>query len=621
MRRITNLLAVLAMLGPCATAAHATAPDIVNGPTGRTALDGIWTVRLDAADRGVSRGFPSGNFTGRGVQVPWVFNGAQVSGARGLRSFQGNVGWYRTTFTVASPHRYAIRFESVNHRADVWIDGVHRATHLGTYLPFEARAKLFPGRVHSVVVRVDWRDPKAMKAAGFHRTWFNFGGINRTVSIRPVGPSELIAPTLTTRLRGTTAVVSLATLVRNDSRRTRTIAVTGSLVHGSQTVAFALSAPPVPHGAQRRLRTTVVVPQAALWAPGTPNLYDLTLSAGDGESGWHSRVGLRELSWSGGRLRLNGRPLTLRGASLQEDARGRGDALGPADQNLVVASLNWLGANATRSQHPLDEGLIERLDAVGILLWQGVGPVDAPGSWTSVTPALQARARDRVRVTVRQDQLHPSVIAWNLANEVGANGHAGGQAAFITGAARELHARDPGRMVAVDVWGKRPPAALGPLYSAVDAVGVTNYAGWYEDPLAPQSRIAVLVRAKAGEFRRIFAGKVLAISEFGAEANARNPSGRPGGYAFQARLMRTHIDYYRRDPGLDGFFVWNLRDFAVSPAFAGGSISRLVPGIRLVRGVNQKGLISWSGKPKPAAAAVAGLLHSATAAARGRGGL
>jgi hypothetical protein len=51
--------------------------------------------------------------------------------------------------------------------------------------------------------------------------------------------------------------------------------------------------------------------------------------------------------------------------------------------------------------------------------------------------------------------------------------------------------------------------------------------------------------------------------------------------------------------------VWDLRDFALTPDFAGGSIRREVPGIRIRRGINQKGLIDYSGDAKPSLRAVA----------------
>jgi beta-glucuronidase len=270
----------------------------------------------------------------------------------------------------------------------------------------------------------------------------------------------------------------------------------------------------------------------------------------------------------------------------------------------IVADLKALGANATRAQHSLNPALLERFDAAGIVVWQGVGPVDAPGAWTSVTPALQAQARDRVRQNFFQAQTHPSVIAWNLANEVAGNGHAGGQAEFVAQMARELHQRDPGRLVALDLWGIHPPSVPGPMWADIDAVGATNYMGWYENTYANPAALGELIKAKVAELQRLFPHKVLVISEFGAEANGKNATNAPGGYAFQSRLLATHLRAYKAVPELSGALVWNLRDFAVSPAFAGGSIKRLVPGIYIIRGLNTKGVFTYGGRPKPAATVV-----------------
>jgi hypothetical protein len=154
------------------------------------------------------------------------------------------------------------------------------------------------------------------------------------------------------------------------------------------------------------------------------------------------------------------------------------------------------------------------------------------------------------------------------------------------------------------VWGAHPPKTAGAVYRAVDAVGVTNYAGWYEEPYATQAQLRRLVRAKLRTLQRTFRGKVLVVSEFGAEGNERNVPGQPGSLGFQARLLRTHLGVYARDPDVAGALVWALRDFAVSPRFAGGSIHRVVSGIRLVKGLNQKGLLTYGGRAKPAAGAV-----------------
>jgi hypothetical protein len=598
-----TLLAVLALALPAAATGTASAQEVppagAAGPSGRTVLSGPWTVRVGGGDRARTRGWVAGAFRGLTVAAPYVPNALPVTGPGVLLGYRGSVGWFRTAFSVPADGDYALRFESVHHRADVWLDGDRLGTHTGAYLPFEERFFATAGR-HMLVVRADWRGPARMKRAGWHRTWFNFGGLNREVTLRPLGDSEITAPTVRTVLAADgSARVDLSVHVHNLGP-TRDVPVHGVLAHGADApVAVDFPATRIPAGHTRVVKARIVVGRPALWSPADPQLYDLSVQV-PGESSWTGRSGLRELTWRGGRLFLNGARLVLRGASLQEDARGRGDALTAADMDELVADLKAIGANATRAQHPLSPALLERLDAAGILVWQGIGPVDAPGSWTSKTRAQQARARKRVRASVRQLQYHPSIVAWNLANEVAGNGHPGGQAAYVDDMARELHRRDPGRLVALDVWGVHPPDRLGRMYRHVDAIGVTNYAGWYEATHSPRTAVAHLVRRRARSFERVFRGRVLVISEFGAEASGVNPRLVPGGYGFQTRLLATHIRAYAGDARLSGMLIWCLRDFAVAPTFAGGSIRKLVPGIHIVRGLNQKGLFTYGNRPKPA---------------------
>jgi hypothetical protein len=351
--------------------------------------------------------------------------------------------------------------------------------------------------------------------------------------------------------------------------------------------------------------TTVDVEDADLWSPASPTLYDLELRATDaGQAGWEGKIGLREISRRDSTLLLNGRPVKLRGASLHEDAWPHGDGLTPRDMDELVRELKDLGANATRAQHALSPALLERLDAAGILVWMGIGPVDAPGAWTSRGPRLERQARERVRDSVAQLQTHPSIFAWNLANEAAGQGHPAGQAPYIDAAAAELQRRDPSRIVALDIWGAHPPREPGPMYQNIDAIGYTNYLGWYESPYALPDELADLIRTKLAELRAVFPDKIIAVTEFGAEGSSRNPDDQPGGLEFQASLLRTHIQTYGAIPDLAGMLVWNLRDFAVAPSFNGGSITEVVSDISLVPGLNEKGLHTPTGRPKPAAEAV-----------------
>lgn len=554
------------------------------------ALSGPWTVRVGVVAKGARA---------RVVSLPYVVNATGFTGRRGLVSFEGSVAWYRKRFSVPADGPYVLRFESVHHRATVWVDGRLKRRHTGAYLPFEVRVQLKAGRMHTLLVRADYRDPIAMKRAGWHRSWFNFGGINRKVTLRPAGPSDIVSPGINTHLTADgAAIVDVWARIHNRSV-TRSIALRGSL--GQTPLAFAPVT--VPSGHERAVRTQVRVSDPRLWGPGHPALYDLQLDVA-GEATWHARVGLRELRRHGSELLLNGQRLRLRGASIQEDAPGQGDALTGAAMDRIVARLQRIHANATRAQHPLNPELLDRLDAAGILVWQEVGPVDSPGNWTARTPRMRAIARDRVRTSVAQLQTHPSIAAWNLGNEVAGQGHSGGQAAYIDGMASELRRSDPGHLIALDIWGPHAPRRAGRMYRHIDILGLTNYTGWYDHTFASQARIARVIRANIAALRRVFPGRAIVVSEFGAEANGLNPTRQPGGFAFQARLLATHLRTYASIPSLSGMLVWTLDDFAVTPLFFGGSINHLAPNIRLVRGLNQKGLFTYRGRPKPSAAVV-----------------
>ena len=596
--RLLVLLALTVFAADCGGHAKAPAPDLsgvgsapmaFGGPTGRRALTD-WSL------------------AGRGVQAPFAIGARRLD----MPAFEGSVARFSTAFELPVAGDYAIRFESVNHAAVVWLDGRLVARHTGAYLPFDVRAHLGPGR-HRLVVRAEWRDPVQMRAEGWHRTWFNYGGLAREVTIRPLGASELDSPGLVTRVAGRGAEVTVTVRVRN-RRAARIVRVRGSVA------GTALIFPAVRLGAGRAawVSARVRLARVRLWEPGRPVLYPLELAV-PGETGYRARVGLRELGWRGGRLSLNGRALRLRGVSMQEDARGRGDALRPADMDRIVARLRALHANATRAQHPLSPALLERLDAAGILVWQGIGPVDHPGEWAG-TAALGVR---RARLSLLDLRAHPSVLTWNLANEIKANGVAEGQRAYVDRAARLAHRLDPGRPVAVDVWGKHLPARAGRLYRSVDVVGGTDYEGWYAHLRSPPVAVDAAISGWLARFERAFGRRVLVVSEFGAEGDRRNPAGAPGGLAFQARLVARHIRAYRADPRLSGMIVWALRDFAMRPNFLGGSVRRFAPEIVLRRGLNQKGLFTYEDRAKPAARAVGALFAAAAASAgasRGRHG-
>ena len=362
---------------------------------------------------------------------------------------------YSTRFQVRRGGHYAIRFASVNHYATVWLDGRKLGTSRRRLRPVRgARASSRPAPTHVLTVRADWRFPELQRKRGWNRAWFNFGGINRTVSLERIGYSQPAQPRIWTHVvrvpgGGRAALVSVEVRVRNNSTRRR-IALSASLRRGGKAIGLRFGAATVPRGRTHLFQGTASVIDPDLWSPGSPALYDMRIEV-PGESAVTTRVGLRELRWRSGRLYLNGRRLLLRGASLPPDARGHGDALTAADHARIVRELRAIGANATRAQQRTDPALLARLDAAGIMVWQEIGPFDAAGDWTSNTPLLQRRARQRAIDAFAELQPHPSIIAWSLANELAGQGHPGDS--------RSTYMRSPGSCTS------STPAGLSPSTS------------------------------------------------------------------------------------------------------------------------------------------------------------
>lgn len=572
------------------------------GPAGSAPVTlNRWRYRSDRENRGRDVGWADGDFGGRIVRVPYSPNAKAYRGESGRRAYDGSVGWFARSFDAPVDGLYAVRFESVHHRATVFVDGEEVREHVGAYEPFTARLQLARGR-HSIALRVDWRGPRRQADSGWARGWFNYGGINRPVTLTRLGPSELGALTVRTRLDRGRARLALSVRVRNRDA-SRTVRVRGALSRGGRTVAaLDFGEAGVTTRTSRELRTRVTVDRPALWSASSPSLYDLRIDV-PGEASLRRRIGLREITWDEGALALNGRRLQLRGAALPPDARGRGDALHAADEQRIVAGLKAVGANATRSQLPLSESMLARLDRAGVLVWQEVGPWEPGGRWRFETPARIGEARDRALRVAEAGQAHPSVLAWTLTNEVAGNG-APAQQEYVRRTARALRELDRTRPVAADLWGRVLPNAGGGMFGELDAIGVTDYIGWYEGLELDPAGQAAKASERLARLRSLFPGKPIVVTELGAAGTSRVAGDAFGGLRFQAALLARRLRGLRGEPGLSGAIVWNLRDYALRPDFRGGSVLDVRPGLELTPGLNEKGLYDFAGRPKPSLAAV-----------------
>ena len=537
------------------------------------------------------------------VTVPHVMDGQPRAA-----TFAGGTGWYRLRFRgprTAEGGRWAVRFEGVRRRSEVFLNGRRLGVNDDPYTPFTLPAQgLRPGRENLLVVRVDNR-----RTPGFREGWWNWGGITRAVRLIPHGRVGLrgvgILPEVDCAGSCRASALVDGWLENDAGRPVRPL------------VSVRLRAPGGGAVSRRTFRMRVVRPgetarvhfrvpiagEPQLWAPERPQLYRATIQARLGdrvEDLQAERVGLRTVRARDGRLELNGRRIALRGASIQEDMPGRGPALTDADIDRIVRDLKALGANITRAHYLLDERLLDRFDEEGILVW-GQSPVYHRDVQLR-TPAGRTSALNSVRRTVLEARRHPSVITHSVANELSPVADDNPPTREFLDRAREMTADlDPTLPTSVDILGW-PSFPRQEAYGRFDLLGVNSYFGWYrgagERSTASFADLEPYLRRLHDQYPR----QALVMTEFGAESTMDGPADVKETFAFQADYVRRNLALVRRLPFLNGAIYWTLREFAVKPDWDGGAERTDV-----VRdGIHDKGLLEYeTGRRKPAWAVAA----------------
>ena len=571
-----------------------------DGHTGRYLLNGTWFFRLDPADQGEVEGLPTNTALDgwSPTPVPNAWNARDHSDG----SQRGTVAWYRKDFVLPSRNAalgWKLRFESVNYRAKVWLNGVFVGEHEFAYVPFELPTTgLVRDGVNRLVVRVDNRRTRADIPRGYERPngrpgggWWNYGGILREVYLRGFEGVDVESVRTETEIADSQkrAWVRLRARLENPGARDTRLRIRwrfGKRERFSGRIT-------VRAGDSRIVRRTFEVTEPRLWYPGAPELYPVRIDAVRGErvlSGYRLNVGIREIRVSDdGLLAINGRRAKLLGASIHEDHPRAGAALRPAHRARDMRLIGDLGATIIRSHYPLHPQYLELADRMGVMVWDQA-PVYSQGYKGFEVPGVTDKALAYVRAMVERDQNHPSVLAWSIANELSGR-MTEDQIDYIRRAARLLRQLDPTRLRTIDIfgWPQMPPADV---YHQFDALGINNYFGWYPGPNGQ-----TVDRDRLGPFldqmREYYPELALFITEFGAEANRPGPAEEKGTYAFQRDFMRHHIETYIRKPYLNGAMTWILRDFRVRPDWEGGNPAPQPPW-------NQKGLTDQRARKKPA---------------------
>ncbi len=582
-----------------------------DGQSGRYLLGGAWLYRADPGDAGLAQGWWRGSASTAGfspVTIPNAYNAGDFS----QTSMNGYVGWYRRDFTLpahafasyvpSAARRWILRFESVNYRATVWLNGHQVGNHGGAYLPFEFDlSNLRPG-VNRLIVRVDNRRTAADLPPGPGGQWWNYGGILREVYLRAVQSADLQRlqiHTLHTCPR-CAATIQEQVLVRNLTGSRQKLRLRGS--YGRATLNFG-TATIAPH-ATWTANASAKIAHPSLWAPGHPKLYAATLTLSDSRGrrlgGYFTWSGIRTITVThDGLLELNGRPLDALGFNLHEQTLADGAAMTPGQTAQLVDWVRQLGGTIIRAHYPVGPEMEEMADRDGILIWSEVPVYQVQARFLGDRGWL-AHAHAMLEENILENQDHASILLWSVGNELPSPAPPA-EAQYIAGAAALARKLDPTRPVgmAVSNW---PGLGCQSAWNGLDVIGDNEYFGWFDaggggdddrDALSP---FLDAVRA-------CYPSKAIMITEFGFDASRDGPVEERGTYAFQANSVAFHLNVFATKSWLSGVMYFALQNYVAFPQYSGGDPRPDPP-------YNQKGVIGFAGNPKPSFSVVSQIYHA-----------
>lgn len=337
------------------------------------------------------------------------------------------------------PSRARLRFDGVEGTADVWWNGSYLGTTRGSRLPSEfllqeniSSTNLLSVRVHSFSAASYLEDQDE---------WW-LPGVIRDVTITEQSSEGIID--INVEAEWKEGMAQLAVSVKQESVAPLVIRLPELSINleNHQTKYFAAEA----------------------WTAESPRLYSLVVESGNPVAGGERvelKIGFRSITIEDAVLKVNGKPIQLRGVNRHEHHPLYGRHV---PEELVVEELKLMkrsNINAIRTSHYTpDSRLLKLADEMGFWVvdecdfeTHGFGMVEWRGNPTD-DPNWEPALVDRARRMVERDKNHPSILMWSLGNEAGVGRNLGSMAKAIRelDSSRPIHYEGDQECQYVDVW-------------------------------------------------------------------------------------------------------------------------------------------------------------------------
>ena len=572
----------------------------------RTLLDlnGIW--KFLRAEPGYHHDPSKPLVTKEVMAVPGSYNDQGALDA--IRFHIGDV-WYEREFILPDSllaERLVLRFGSVTHEAEVFLNGSLLVSHKGGFTPFEAEISplLRPGKnrlslrvcnildyttlpVGIYTEQYDEATGRSLLKNTPNFDFFNYAGIHRPVKIYSTPQSYISDLILPFEVEGTAAVIHPRVKTGGAFDE-----VTLTVLDEAEEIVVAAQA------ADKDL----VIEEFRAWEPMAPYHYTIRAEGwigGNRTDIYEERLGIRTVEVRSGQFLINGRPFYFKGFGKHEDTPISGRGIHEAANVLDLNLFRWIGANSFRTSHyPYSEEMMRLADDQGIVV---IDEVPAVGifvgfstMFTNTEPKNTFTATDTaeahylaLRELVDRDKNLACVVLWSVANE---------PASFEEGA-REYF--EPLADFVRDYDPQHRPATIVLIQNSVpsntltcdcaDVICLNRYYGWYSS-MADLEGAEAIFRKELEEWRRLYPDKPILLTEFGADTVAGEHSLSASAFTeeYQVRYYEMSCRVLDDFPQVAGEQVWNFADFETAPS------------PMRVNG-NKKGIFTRTRQPKMAA--------------------
>ncbi len=386
-------------------------------------------------------------------------------------------GCYSLTFEVdetwLTSGQTRIIFDGVNSAFHLWCNGIWIGYAQDSRLPseFDLSAGLKPGCNRIAVMVLRWSDGTYLEDQDMWR----MSGIFRDVSLLHKPETRLADVQLQTDINEDFSRGELRALVKLEGQNISACEVLVQLWRGETLLAAKLQSigsEIIDERGAYHDRTTLHLPveQPLLWSAEVPNLYRAVVVLQQGNALIEAEsydVGFRKVEITGGLLKLNGKPLLLRGTNRHEHHPVNGQVMEEETMRRDILLMKQNNFNAVRCSHYPNHPLWYRLcDFYGLYVvdeanieTHGMVPMNRLSDDPTWLPAMV----ERVTRMVQRDRNHPSIIIWSLGNE---SGHGSNHDALY----RWIKSNDPTRPVQYEGGGADTAATdiICPMYARVD---------------------------------------------------------------------------------------------------------------------------------------------------------